>query len=164
MLGRQCVASAQRPPPDSAGSFISTEGSDQTMFKLVEERTAWQPVKFRGLTEDGEAVDNQIEMRFLLLSTDANLKLLQEAGELTIDTKASENGDAAEGEKLSAVMARFGMKIIRDWRGVHEANEDPIKFNEENLARLFNVPGTFEAALKAYREAAMGGKDARAGN
>ena len=48
--------------------------------------------------------------------------------------------------------------------GVGEANGDPIKFNEASLARFFNVPGTFEATLKAYRAAIAGGKDARSGN
>ena len=133
------------------------------MFKLVEERTAWQPVTFKGLTEEGESVENRIEMRFVLLSTDANLKLLQEAGELTVDIAPGDE-TTEEGEKLSTVMARFGMKIVRDWRGVHEANDDPIKFSQDSLTRLFNVPGTFEATLRAYREAIQGGKDARSGN
>ena len=142
------------------------------MFKLVEERRAWQPVIFPGLTEDGQTVENKIEMQFVLLSTDANLKLLEEARELTVDTRVGEepaesdghDKSAAASASLSAVMAKFGMKIIRDWRLVYEANDDPIKFEEANLARLFNVPGTFDAALRAYRDAIAGGKDARSKN
>ena len=136
------------------------------MFKLVEERRAWQPVIFPGLTETGERVENQIDMQFVLLSTDANLKLMQEAGEMTIDVAPADTGaqDEAARESLSAIMARFGMKIVRDWRDVQEANGDPIKFGEASLARFFNVPGTFEAVLRAYRDASAGGKDARAGN
>jgi hypothetical protein len=134
------------------------------MFKLVEERRAWQPVIFPGLTEEGERVENQVEMQFVLLSTDANLKLMQEAGEMTVDTRAGEGSEKAETRKLSEVMAAFGMKIVRDWKGVAEANGDPIKFSEQDLARFFNVPGTFEAMLRAYREATTGGKDARAKN
>lgn len=134
------------------------------MFKLVEERRAWQPVIFPGLTEAGERVENRIEMQFVLLSTDANLKLMQEAGEMTVDTGAGSGEDAGDAPSLSQVMAGFGMKIARDWRLVHEANGDPIKFSEEALARFFNVPGTFEAMLRAYRDAATGGKDERAKN
>lgn len=134
------------------------------MFKLVEERRAWQPVTFPGLTEEGERVDNRIEMQFVLLSTDANLKLMQEAGEMTVDTGAGDGEEPAATRQLSQVMAEFGMKIVRDWRGVHEANDDPIKFSEQALARLFNVPGTFEAMLRAYRDASTGGKDERAKN
>lgn len=135
------------------------------MFKLVEERRAWQPVTFPGLTEEGERVNNQVEMQFVLLSTDANLKLMQEAGQMTVDTGAGEGEEgAADSRTISEVMASFGMKIVRDWRGVAEENDDPIKFSEANLARFFNVPGTFEAMLRAYREATTGGKDARAKN
>lgn len=136
------------------------------MFKLVEERRAWQPVTFPGLTEDGKRVENEIEMQFVLLSTDANLKLLQEARELTVDAATEEDaGESGKpGKSLSQVMAAFGIKIVRDWKGVSEANEDPIKFSEDQLARLFNVPGTFEAMLRAYRGAIDGGKDDRAGN
>ena len=131
------------------------------MFKLVDERTAWAKVTFPGLTEDGERVENEIEMRFVLLSTDENIKLFRDAGELTLDVDKADKDDA---HKMSVAMASFGAKIIRDWRGVHEANGDPIKFSEAALARLFNVPRTFEAVLAAYREAIAGGKDARAGN
>lgn len=135
------------------------------MFKLVEERRAWQPVTFPGLTEEGERVENQVEMQFVLLSTDANLKLMQEAGAMTIDTTTGAGAGAGTGGKtLSEVMAAFGMKILRDWKGVGEANGDPIKFGEQALARFFNVPGTFEAMLRAYREATSGGKDGRAKN
>ena len=135
------------------------------MFKLVEERRAWQPVTFPGLTEEGETVENKVEMQFVLLSTDANQTLLEEARDLTggAPAEAGEGGANAD-ETMSETMARFGMKIIRDWRGVHEANDDPIKFSAANLARLFNVPGVFEATLVAYRNACAGGKDARAGN
>ncbi len=84
---------------------------------------------------------------------------------MTIDTTTGEGDDAAAGGKtLSEVMAAFGMKILRDWKGVGEANGDPIKFSEAALARFFNVPGTFEAMLRAYREATSGGKGDRAKN
>ena len=131
------------------------------MFKLVDERTAWAKVTFPGLTEEGERVENEIEMRFVLLSTDENIKLFRDAGELTLDVDKADEDDA---HKMSVAMASFGAKIIRDWRGVHEANGDPIKFSAENLARLFNVPRTFEAAIAAYRDAIAGGKDDRSGN
>ncbi len=132
------------------------------MFKLVEERLTWQPVIFHGWTDDGKRIDNQIEVQFALLSTDANLKLMQEAGELTVAEAAD---DEAEQRSLSQVMAAFGVKIVRDWRLVAEANGDPVKFSEEGLARLFNLaPGSFEATLRAYRDACAGGKDAREKN
>lgn len=129
------------------------------MFKLVEERRAWQPVTFPGLTEEGERVDNRVEMQFLLLPTDELVELLRQAREM-------DNAPPAEGDKvpMSRQLAAFAMKFVRDWRLVAEANGDPVKFNEESLARLFNVPGVFQAALLAYRDACAGGKDAREKN
>ncbi|WJY18674.1 hypothetical protein QQS45_00015 [Alteriqipengyuania flavescens] len=129
------------------------------MFKLVEERRTWQKVTFPGLTEEGERIDNQIEMQFVLLGSDALVTLMEEAGAITVKAEPEKDD-----KTLSATMAEFGVKIIRDWKGVAEANEDPIKFSEESLARFFNVPGTFEATLSTYRDAVRGGKDARAGN
>ena len=128
------------------------------MFKLVEERTAWQKVQWGGLTEEGERVDHEIEMQFLLLQRDSYVELQRQAAEL-------DRMDADEaGANVSTRLAKFGIRIIRDWKGVQEANGDPIKFSESALARFFNVAGTFEAFIRAYREAMSRAKDARAGN
>lgn len=128
------------------------------MFKIVAERTAWQPVTFPGLTEDGEGVENEIEMQFKLLTSDENLDFFGEVSDFKVTL--SDHHEMPRSVRAAKLMSQ----IVRDWRGVGEANGDPIKFSEEALARFFNVPATFEAVLRAYAQAVNGGKDARAGN
>jgi hypothetical protein len=40
------------------------------MFRIVNERLAWWPVTFPGVSEDGSVIENRIELRFRILDDD----------------------------------------------------------------------------------------------
>ncbi len=136
------------------------------MFKIVEDRRTWQPVIWHGFAEDGKRVRNKIEMQFRMLPSDDYAALIQNSTELAAGAREAEGED--EAKSLSEAAAEYlvaRQNLILDWKGVAEANGDPIKFSQENLARLFNCAfGTLEATMLAYRQAMAGGKDARTGN
>lgn len=78
---------------------------------------------------------------------------------------ADRPGAQAEGGKpLSHLCADFVERVACDWRGVGAENGDPLKWGEENIRRLMNVPGAFAAILTAYHACRAGGRDLRLGN
>jgi hypothetical protein len=133
------------------------------MFRLVSQAKAWWPVTWNGVTEEGEIVENRIELRFLLVGEDEFIALLMESVSLKPSLKP-QPGDAGEAPRVSEMMADFVLKIADDWRGVGAENGESLKFGRDNLRLLVNVAGVFEAVLAALAECRAGGKDRRAGN
>ena len=125
------------------------------MFKLTDKRLAWWPVTFPGVTEEGDVVENAIELRFEILPVNDFAALLAEA------PKIDQPGEDAS---LSKRLAEFAARFVRDWRGVHQENGDPIKFSPEELERLMNVPNAFEGAIAAFRDCQAGRSETRLGN
>ncbi|HEX7820635.1 MAG TPA: hypothetical protein VF463_08445 [Sphingobium sp.] len=130
------------------------------MFKIISEQLVWWPVTFPGVTEDGEIVENRFEMRFRILQEDAHLEFLQKgAGEIAL----SEDGSAAApapSEKAASIISQIAV----DWRQVAAENGEAIKFSDDHLRQLLNVPNTFRAILSAYGACRGGRAEARAGN
>jgi len=146
------------------------------MYKIVKERRAWWAVTFNGVTEEGRTVENKIELRFIIHGEDEHAKLIAYSGELAERAEALAreelNGeDISETVRqertitvLSKLYAEFLQKIAVDWRGVGGENGEPLKFEDEHIRLLMNVPGVFKAAVDAYGKCRLGEKDVRAGN
>ena len=146
------------------------------MFKIVKERRAWWPVKFNGVTGEGRVVENEIELRFNILSEDEHAqlqadaaKLAQRAEEMVREEAGDEELVEDEAERrtlavLSRLYAEFTRRIAVDWRKVGAENGDPLPFEDENIRLLMNVPGVFKATVAAYGRCRIGEKDTRAGN
>jgi hypothetical protein len=100
------------------------------MFKLVEERTAWWPMSWKGVAEDGAIIENEIEMRFHVLGEKAFKELL---------AQAEENDDIA-------VLRR----LVKDWRGIGDEEGKPLPFSDENLLRFLDLPNTKMGLATAY--------------
>lgn len=147
------------------------------MYKLVAERRAWWPVTFNGVTEDGDVVANEIEMRFTIHGEDEFVALFDEAlniekrkgavkdAVLAAATEGPEPVETAIGPKpLSSLYADFVEKIASDWRGVAAENGEPMKWDRDNLQLLMNVPGVFQGTLNALVACRRGIGKVREGN
>jgi len=137
------------------------------MFKVVSETLVWWPVIFPGVTEEGDVVENKIEMRFVVLDEDAIDDFRRTTG--VVLAGQSEDGEDQEAQadverKPSALMQRTLMPIVRDWRLVAGANGEPLPFNTDNFRALLRVPNIFAAILAAYAACRAGRAEVRAGN
>lgn len=123
------------------------------MYKIVPNRRAWWPVKWPGVTEEGEIIENRIELRFMIHSEDDHLGLSAKAAAL-----ASQDAKLppAEEKPLSHYFAEFLQEIAVDWRGVHAENGDPLKWDAGNIQLLMKQPGTFSACVEAYSNCRVG--------
>jgi hypothetical protein len=145
------------------------------MFRIIAEPRAWWPVTFPGVTEDGEVVENRFEMRFLLHGEDEHAQLSSKiallparAEQLAVQGFGHDATPEAVGERKLTILSRLYTEVVReiaaDWRLVGAENGDPLKFEDENIRQLMNLPGVFRATFEAYRSCRLGGKDAREGN
>lgn len=130
------------------------------MFKIVKNPKAWWPVTFPGVTEDGQVVENKIEVRFVLHDEDENIQLARDMG------AASE--EAADDVLPSAFAADIVMRIAEDWKGVtlDDGSVDgmSLPFTRENVAMLVRVPNAFDGITAGYRACRAGRAGARQGN
>jgi hypothetical protein len=151
------------------------------LFKIVANPTAWAKVEFPGLTDDGEAVTNLVELHFILHDEDANIAILADAAQLPGKLRdmvagaiATATGTpAAEAEvptapiadrPASELFADFIMRVADNWRGVAGENGEPLKWSAEHVRALCGVPNFFRCALAAYLKARAGEKEVREGN
>lgn len=137
------------------------------MFKVVTETLVWWPVTFPGVTEEGEIVENKIEMRFVVLDEDA-IDDFKRTTAVVLAGQSEEGGDQdvqVDAERRpSALMQRTLAPIVRDWRLVAGANGEPMPFNTDNFRALLRVPNIFAAILAAYGACRAGRAEVRAGN
>jgi hypothetical protein len=147
------------------------------VFKIVKDRRAWWKVTFKGVTEGGHVVENEISLRFFIHGEDEHGQVQREvtrlparAGMLALEEMSGEGVSEAELEKrtlkvLSRLYAEFLPRIACDWREVGAENGDPLKFEDEASRQLLmNVPGVFDACLRGYLSCRLGGKEIREGN
>lgn len=138
------------------------------MYKIVEKPRAWWPVVWPGVTEDGEVVENRIEMRFFLHSEDEFVALLTEARDVARKEAEQLTGavtDEAGPVQLSRLYANLTTRIACDWRGIGAENGEPLPWSAENVRLLMNAPGrVFKATMEAYQACRNGGAEIRAGN
>lgn len=130
-------------------------------YKIVSQPKAWWPVRFKGVTEDGEVVENVFEMRFIILDEDANIQLERDIREIATSAEA-------EKKSLSEIGAPIIERIADDWRGVTEDDGTEggrsLPYISENLKRMLRVPNVLGAIAQAYREARAGEPARRLGN
>ena len=158
--------------------------SNRSIFVLVAQRTAWWPVTFSVPAEDdaGYVIEQKIEMKFAFISDQqlgelqqrariidiaaqilAEPKRAKELGEgIVIDDEAKSLARLSPGDRVAEVY----MKIVKDWRGVGSANDQPIPFNRDNFAMLLqSLPGfDRRSLLPAYIDCISGEGKVRAGN
>lgn len=130
------------------------------MFKLVKERTAWWPVKWMVPSEDGgKGQQVSIELQFRIKSVDELVEVLKFAERMNAGEDA-----AADETRLSEAMASAFSPMIADWRGVGDETGVASPFDPEGLKLLFNMPGVFDATLRAYRSCVTGTPEHRLKN
>ena len=136
------------------------------MFKIVQHPKVWWPVKVRGVTEEGEEVENEFKMRFVILDEDDNLALQAEISQQQIE--GSKN-DKLEFSTLSAAII---LRLAEDWRDVSMEDVDTsgvasvksLPFTPENVTMMMKQPGVFWAITQAYAACRYGAPKDRAGN
>lgn len=101
------------------------------MFKLVNERTAWWPVIWKGVGEDGSVVEHRIELKFRIVSRSEFRELFG------FDAPASD--PASETDPLNADMALARRVVGEDWRGVGDEKGRALPFSWDGLAQLMEV-------------------------
>lgn len=128
------------------------------MFRIVPERTAWWPVTFPGVTEDGKVVENRIELRFRILDEDEVIEFFEAIAKVNADA-AADRAKAAAASLLPVLRT-----VVLDWRGVGAANDEPLPFNDENFLKLLKVPNVSVAIGRAYGACRSAVPELREGN
>lgn len=137
------------------------------MFKIIAEPLVWWPVTFPGVTDEGEVVENKIEMRFVVLDEDAMEAFSIATGKLLASKLTDDNQEilAPEDRPTSSTVAQQALQpIVRDWRGVGAENGEPLPYNADNFRALLRVPNVFTAILRAYGACRAGRAEVRSGN
>jgi hypothetical protein len=130
------------------------------MFKLVKERRAWWPVKWMVPAEDGgKGKEVSIELQFRIKSVDELIGVLRAA-----ETLGNEPDILGDATSMSVAMARAFSPMIADWRGVGDEDGQALAFSQDGLETLFNMPGVFDAALRAYKSCVTGTPETRLKN
>lgn len=104
-------------------------------FCLVKEPTAWWPVKFAVPADGGKVIEQEVEVKFARLSrTDFTSCFVQAAG------KEPNDGDNR----------RLFERVVKDWRGIADADGAPVPFKDPWIGMFLDVPGVPEAFGRAY--------------
>jgi len=130
------------------------------MFRIVSQRTAWWPITFPGVTEDGTVVENRIELRFIILDEDEFPDFL---ADLLKDVAPSAPA-AADAEPQSVLTARRLGRVVADWRGVAAENGEALAYSLENFQALLRVPNAGVAIGAAYVACRNAKPEIREGN
>lgn len=144
-------------------------------YRIVKQPTAWWPVTWEGVDEDGKPVTHSFELRFRLLKIDALVGLLAQADHAaTMESSADLD--------LPQLYAEVIAQVATDWRSVTQENGDPAPFDvpadyvqlrnlddkhalvAPNLRAMMNEPGMFLRSWAAFRDCINGEPAIRAGN
>ncbi|MBN8844792.1 MAG: hypothetical protein J0H88_16245 [Sphingomonadales bacterium] len=130
-------------------------------YVIVEQPRAWWPIRFNGVTEEGEIVENEVRGRFIILDED-------EFKEFEDDMMAVLVTDKPVTKKVSQLLSPFIMRILENWE--HVLEDDGTKqgrslpFDEPNLQRMLRVPNFAAAVAAACREVRKAEPVRRTGN
>lgn len=129
------------------------------MFKIIPAPLVWWPVTFPGVTEEGVVIENKFEMRFRIMGEDEHVQFLLDV--------AKEDEVAVNDAVMtapSATAAKVVKRVAVDWRSVAAENGELLKFDDEHLCQLLNIPNVFTGIMKAYRDCRAGHAAIRSGN
>lgn len=126
-------------------------------YQIVTKPRAWWPIRFNGVTEDGEVIVNEIQGRFTILDED-------EFKQLEDDMMPVMTGEQGADEALSALLVPFVMRMLGDWKDVLDEDGSSLPFTAENLGRLLRVPNFASGVATAFREVRRGEPERRKGN
>lgn len=135
-------------------------------YKIVEQAKAWWPIRFNGVTEDGEIVVNEIKGRFIILDEDEFMEFKGDVAEVGVALAAAKN--PAERRKLSKVLSPFILRILEDWQDVTEDDGTDagrsVPFSKDNLERMLRIPNFAAAVTEANRAVRAAEPEQRKGN
>lgn len=127
------------------------------MFRIVSRRTAWWPVRFGGVTEEGKVVENEVELRFVILDEDEIVSFYDRLELAGVD----DNGNV---QSQAAIALPHMLEIVEDWRKIADEAGAPLPFTPDNFLQLLKVPNAAKAIGTAYRDCRNAAPAARAGN
>lgn len=122
-------------------------------YKIVSQAKAWWPIRWNGVTEDGEIVNIEIRGRFVILDEDEFLEFNEDVAKVSLELAQADSD--AERKKLSEVISPFYLRILEDWQDVTE--DDGSKdgrstpFNKVNLERMLRVPNFASGVTESYQ-------------
>lgn len=117
------------------------------MFKIGSQRLTWVEVKWTGLADDGTEIENAIEVQVEL-----------------VDRSRLQEQIAAEAAAEGVTTDAFAKEITKDWKGVGDADGNPLGFTPDKFTLLLEQPGFLIAFGRAYATAWRGQGKVRAGN
>lgn len=129
-------------------------------YKIGSQTRAWWPIRFNGVTEEGETVVNEIKGRFKILDEEENLAV--ERALLEASTAGAPDG------KLVATLAPLFERFLEDWQGVLRDDGTEagaaVPFARDGLIDMLKVPNFAQGVITAYRAARAGEPAVRRGN
>ena len=135
-------------------------------YKIVSQAKAWWPIRFNGVTEDGEIVVNEIKGRFIILDEDEFMQFKGDVAKVGVALAAADNPD--DRKALSKVLSPFILRILEDWQGVTEDDDTEagrsVPFNQGNLERMLRIPNFAAAVTEANRAVRAAEPEQRKGN
>lgn len=137
------------------------------MFKLVDNLTAWWPVKVLQPDPDrpGKMKEFEFEIEFEIIDRDETRRMDEQRAELIKQAEADPSEATlrrVQGALEEADLASF-RRVIRNWRGIVDEQDRPIAFTEESFLVAMKHNRIRAGINKAYQEA-IGQDGARLGN
>lgn len=132
------------------------------MFRMVKTLTAWWPVKVYepDLETPGTFAESTFDIEFEILdrnevkrNNDARNAIFAEAEASTSDNKLEEAQ-----QKLEELELKIFQRVVRNWRGVIDDNDEVFPFTNENFLVLWARTHIREGISAAYAEAIDTGK------
>lgn len=131
------------------------------MFVIIDERLVWWKARFRAADAEGAIVEHEIELQFVILDEADFPKFAQKF--VTPANASAEPSVAAIGQRFDTSVNAL-LEVVRGWRGVMDANGEPLPFTPENFRRLMKVPLVMAAVGNAYIACRQAAPEAREGN
>lgn len=137
------------------------------MFKLVPNLTCWWPVKVSepDPNKPGKFIEHTFEAELQILDRDESQKADEQRRAMlkqAADDPSDEN--LAKVEKLLEAHDQMAFRrVLRNWRGLIDENDQPIPFTDETFVAVMKHDRVRRALNVAYQEAITGDK-ARLGN
>lgn len=135
-------------------------------YKIVSQAKAWWPIRWNGVTEDGEIVAIEIRGRFVILDEDEFLEFNEDVAKVSLELAQADSD--ADRKKLSEVISPFYQRILEDWQDVTEDDGSDagrsVPFNQANLERMLRVPNFASGVTESYQRLRKAQPEQRKGN